>query len=417
MKFKKTLGASIISVVLSIMLLAGTTFAWFTDTVTNTENLIEMGILKVDLEKYTGATPSDDEDGYVSIAERGDEESSIKVFDNNIKWEPGRTEIVYLKVQNEGNLALNYNINLKVQDVDTTDDVDPIDVFEYAIIDGLKATDDVAGELANWTDIKGIEGVQIGSLPKMSLTAAENGALLEGESDYFALAVHMDESATNEYMGKKINIDIQLVAKQMVYESGSLAGGFDADAEYSDDMWLTGPFYLLKQDFEGDSPVWYPGGSSELDQTKIKYENHEGNTYVTFGADYGSPYWMGIKNQSNNIGLQAGETYTLSCRIRNDKATGDDLADEIKKLYGRPAIYLKFDNTNLVDYKNSNMWIECEGNWVEHTITFTVPDTWGGTDAEIGIWNYRYKDEEDITGSKACGNISIDDFFIYQIAE
>ena len=67
-KQSRSLGASILSLILCISMLAGTTFAWFTDTATNTGNRVQMGELKFDLEMYKDAQQSEDGDGYVSIA-------------------------------------------------------------------------------------------------------------------------------------------------------------------------------------------------------------------------------------------------------------------------------------------------------------------------------------------------------------
>ena len=49
-----TLLTSVISLILCISMLLGTTMAWFTDTVTNTGNRIMTGSLGVQLLKYEG---------------------------------------------------------------------------------------------------------------------------------------------------------------------------------------------------------------------------------------------------------------------------------------------------------------------------------------------------------------------------
>ena len=203
---------SLTALILSVAMLVGTTFSWFTDSVTNTGNRIVNGELQVELwmDKEENGNYSD-----ISNSENGDIFS--EATGNGVRWEPGKTEIVFLAVANEGDLALNYNIIVDVQDLDTTDGVNPASVLEYAIIDGWKASDYQSANIKDWDMLttKLITEVQTGSLPTGKVLAAEKGALLKDEVDYFALAIHMDENAGNEYQGKGLNIDVQVAAKQM----------------------------------------------------------------------------------------------------------------------------------------------------------------------------------------------------------
>ncbi len=95
---KRTLALSVLSLVLCMAMLVGTTFAWFTDTATTGVNKIQAGNLDVklmystDMQTWKEAT------------------STTQLFDDNALWEPGHTEVVYLKVVNNGNLALKYNV-------------------------------------------------------------------------------------------------------------------------------------------------------------------------------------------------------------------------------------------------------------------------------------------------------------------
>lgn len=49
---KRALATSALSLAVSLALLAGTTFAWFTDSVTNTGNVIQAGNLSIDALAY-----------------------------------------------------------------------------------------------------------------------------------------------------------------------------------------------------------------------------------------------------------------------------------------------------------------------------------------------------------------------------
>jgi predicted ribosomally synthesized peptide with SipW-like signal peptide len=53
---KRALLTSVLSLVLCFAMLLGTTFAWFTDTVTSSGNVIQVGDLDVELYQHTSAT-------------------------------------------------------------------------------------------------------------------------------------------------------------------------------------------------------------------------------------------------------------------------------------------------------------------------------------------------------------------------
>ena len=87
---------NVLAIVIVSAILIGSTFAWFTDTAISSENKIQAGTLKIDLELL------DQENGWVSIKTNSD-----PIF-NYDKWEPGYTDIKILKIENEGSLALQW---------------------------------------------------------------------------------------------------------------------------------------------------------------------------------------------------------------------------------------------------------------------------------------------------------------------
>lgn len=225
---KKSLALSALSLLMCVVMLAGLTFAWFTDSVTNKGNRIQAGNLKIDLLMDKDGIGNEE---YVSIADGNGDIFSAK--GNGIKWEPGKTEIVYLAVKNKGNLAINYNILLNVKDGGLAN------ALEYAVLDGKKATD-LEG-ISSWTELKAMVGAQTGDVKPGEVTAAPNGTLdeiingVEGETQYFALAVHMKESAGNEYAKKSITIDVNVVAKQAMAENDSFDNTYDEGAYFPTD--------------------------------------------------------------------------------------------------------------------------------------------------------------------------------------
>ena len=97
---KRALLTSVLAMAVCLAMLVGSTFAWFTDTATTGINKIQSGNLDVELE-YSK-----------DFAEWKKVDNTTKVFEESTEWEPGRTEIVYLRVKNAGNLALKYTLGL-----------------------------------------------------------------------------------------------------------------------------------------------------------------------------------------------------------------------------------------------------------------------------------------------------------------
>ena len=91
---KRALISSILSLALCMTMLIGTTFAWFTDNVTSSNNIIKSGKLDVEL-KYK----SDFDANWAQVT---DQEEAIFNYD---KWEPGYVDVKYIQVANAGNLA------------------------------------------------------------------------------------------------------------------------------------------------------------------------------------------------------------------------------------------------------------------------------------------------------------------------
>ena len=254
---KKALLSSLLALSLCFSMLVGSTFAWFTDSVTSSGNRIMSGSLKVDLLMYkeaTGETPA----GYVSIAGGvGDifTEAAVAQDSTATLWEPGKTQTVYLAVENKGNLALKYNILIDVTNGGLAD------ALSFAVVDGAKFGDASTGYAAvsaasSWAQIVSAAGAQTGSVGEAMravsssaatpafarITAAENGRLAKDGIDYFALSVHMNETAGNEFQGTDVVLDVTVVATQADVESDSFGTDYDAAAAFPITIFSTAPY-------------------------------------------------------------------------------------------------------------------------------------------------------------------------------
>ncbi len=214
---KKALLSSVLSLVLCFAMLLGATFAWFTDSAISSGNKVQAGTLNVELYQWTAADTS------VNISE-----SSKPVLDDTILWEPGYTEVVYLSIKNEGNLALKYKVAIDVKLGSGSDENhDLTDVMEYAITPDARYTDTVA-EKPVW-DYNNGNKVDLGINYDPD---ANDVALLPAEEHFFALSVHMLEEAENKYMGESITFDIKVLAGQLMSESDSFGTEYDKHAGY-----------------------------------------------------------------------------------------------------------------------------------------------------------------------------------------
>ena len=230
---KRALLTSVMALMLCFAMLTGTTFAWFTDQETSANNKIIAGNLDIQLLMFDG-------NEYVDIGSSGDpifgdEDSLIAQNDNlDTLWEPGKTQIAYLAIRNAGNLAIKYDVKVLIEDNGL------VGALEYAIVPMADAATASTVLGADWNAVKALEGVSTGDLVAGTMMAAENGRLDEirngeefkDETDYFALAIHMKESADNIYMSdglnvKSVKIDIIVDATQVEAEEDAFGDDYD----------------------------------------------------------------------------------------------------------------------------------------------------------------------------------------------
>ena len=205
------------ALLLCFSMLLGSTFAWFTDVVTSSGNKIVTGSLDLDLQLKDKETGS-----YSSI-----NESSDPLF-NYDKWEPGYTDIKVLKVANVGSLSFKWVGNFVSRET-ITKLAEVIDVY-------VKTSEADFAYPTEMTEITSANGWKnIGTLDKIidSPTQPVSGQLLSGESDYFAVALHMQESAGNEYQDTTLGaFDIAVHAAQYTAENDSFGNDYDENAQW-----------------------------------------------------------------------------------------------------------------------------------------------------------------------------------------
>ena len=229
---KRALLLSVLAVVMCVAMLVGTTFAWFTDSASTGVNKIVAGNLKVGFQYWNG-------EKYVDA-------KNANLFSEETLWEPGHTEVVYLKVINQGNLALKYRLNT-------------INTFEYKYALNSNAQQIL---LSKYLEIGVVEGKNAANSVYTNredavAEAANNlvsydsytqeGRLLPATGNtesaaYLAFVVHMPETVGNEanwdstvrgsYGAPWIRFNLALNATQVEYENDSFGNDYDKDVPY-----------------------------------------------------------------------------------------------------------------------------------------------------------------------------------------
>ena len=227
-KTKKALRGSLFALFLCIVLLIGTTFAWFTDTASTGVNKIQAGNLKVGLQ-YS-------HDGGTTWNEAKNAED---IFAKNALWEPGHVEYVNLKVSNLGNLALKYKLGINVASETPGTNVNDAtfklsDYLKMAVVDGATKYDtrDAAltaaansGTLADYT--------KDGRLAPQGKTLGEIT-----DNNTVTVIVYMPETVGNEANYKtgttapSIDMGIEVNATQLNSENDSFGPDYDKNATY-----------------------------------------------------------------------------------------------------------------------------------------------------------------------------------------
>ena len=204
---KRALLTSVMALVMCVVMLVGTTFAWFTDTASTGVNKIQAGNLKVDI---IGA----DSDSHIeklnfTKAATTDAEAGAEIL-----WEPGCRYLTQgFRIANKGNLALKWKAVVnKGTTAENPGKFDLLDVIDFYLVtknvDGTTKTEEALTEFT-------------GNLKKT-----------ETSEVYYIKGV-MKTTAGNDYQGLTLDgITITVYATQDTVENDSFDNTYDASATY-----------------------------------------------------------------------------------------------------------------------------------------------------------------------------------------
>jgi len=291
---KRALLGSVMAMVLCLAMLVGATFAWFTDTASTGVNKIQAGNLDVALEYST------DFKTWNKVTD------TTKLFEDSTVWEPGRTEVVYLRVKNAGTLALKYAVGM------------------YNINEGRGKN--VAGEfyyLSNYVKLGAVETTAayadreaainavnaeartLKSIGSSAIIGEDQMVMLAPEADAktYALVLYMPTEVGNEanpknndpYWASKFSFGISVNATQAEYENDSYDNTYDHDAPelFSAESFSYGTHEITKN-------IQANGRYGVVQAEKT--------AQITIDADVYAVYTKGADGQNAAMAVEAGGT-------------------------------------------------------------------------------------------------------------
>ena len=240
---KSALLLSFTSLLLCFAMLAGSTFAWFTDTATTGVNKIVAGNLKVDIIGATGENHVEKLD----FTKAGGTEAEAQIF-----WEPGCRYLTQgFRIANKGNLALKWKAQVnKGTTVANEGDYDLLDVIDFYLVTS-EDVNDMGTVLADFS-----------------------GALKKTEtSDVYYIKGVMKKEADNNYQNLTLDgISITVYATQDTVEYDSFDNQYDKYATYapSNRSYVVKTHDEAKRAFAAGGSISFFGEYFEGDKTKTK---------------------------------------------------------------------------------------------------------------------------------------------------
>ena len=320
---KNALFSSVLALLLCFSMLLGTTYAWFTDSVTSANNIIKSGDLDVDV--YYG-DPADEK----SV------EGVSTLFSDVALWEPGAVAYENLTVVNKGTLALKYqmamnflNANYVVDGEYSLDDILQVGVVEGGLDDTL-TRDEVIASVTEWKPLK-------------SFQLADSSLLANTPAETLGVVIYWEPGSNDNLFNVKngkvtsdgadylhIDLGITLLATQMAYESDSFDEKYDEGAEYPEvvvgtlDAGATEPLRLNVGNVTVTVPVGAPTGSYKLEVSSFETEvDADGNTNVDTDFSLSKD---GTKVVPDAATYQVELQIDIMSKIMSLKHKGEDIA-------------------------------------------------------------------------------------------
>ena len=291
---KRALLGSVVAMVLCLAMLVGATFAWFTDTASTGVNKIQAGNLDVALEYST------DFKTWNKVTD------TTKLFEDSTVWEPGRTEVVYLRVKNAGTLALKYTVGMYNINEGRGKNVagEFYYLSNYVKLGAVETTAAYADREAAINAVNA-EAKTLKSIGSSAIIGEDQMVMLAPEADAktYALVLYMPTEVGNEanpknndpYWASKFSFGISVNATQAEYENDSYDNTYDHDAPelFSAESFSYGTHEITKN-IQANGRY----GAVQAEKT----------AQITIDADVYAVYTKGKDGQNAAMAVEAGGT-------------------------------------------------------------------------------------------------------------
>lgn len=188
----------------------GATLAWFSDADT-VRNVFQIGLLKMDVSYRNDI-----------VTEYTPLQGTTKAFNDEALYEPGYTQVVYLKIDNKGDIAFNYKVAVTVEDSHNGKNAWGEDIYlpnylRYGIVFGQTETD-VQAQVKDRLTARNQAPNDWGALGTWSEISPYTYDVGEN-AHYAALIVYMPEQVGNaaNYRGfdvPQVKLGIKIFAQQ-----------------------------------------------------------------------------------------------------------------------------------------------------------------------------------------------------------
>ena len=226
---KSALILSALALLVSISMFVGSTFAWFTDSVSSVNNIIKSGNLDIEVEY------SLDGETWLPLG-------TDPIFSKDDLWEPGHTVAAALRVKNVGSLAAKFEVATSVASEIPSTNVygDEFNLSDYLDVYSIYMDAGAIGEalagyyLTNREAVNGLTEIGFGA----KIPSATDNVLLPGADQVAILKIVMPTTVGNEANHKtgvaapKITFGITVNATQQMSEEDSFGPDYDEDAAY-----------------------------------------------------------------------------------------------------------------------------------------------------------------------------------------
>lgn len=189
---KRSIILCALSLVLCVALLVGSTFAWFSDSITNSGNTITAGNLTA---QWSYRTLNDDTAAYEPVSEE------LALFSADTVWQPGGSQGYDFKVENVGSVEFVWGLAIDLADTAGESQNNLTDVL-VVYVDGVKSE-------VGFTD----GAVVINGT--LAATDGETTAETDETSCEFSLAFAIPEDAGNDYQNGSVSFSLTLSARQV----------------------------------------------------------------------------------------------------------------------------------------------------------------------------------------------------------